>query len=200
MPSKTTYKGNRNLKKNSRKSSRKNSRKSSRKNSRKSTKGLNNFIKDLVSEVKDIPAQNNMMGNQMSQVNPMNQTNPMMNQQQFSQMMPQMMDPMLNPMLNSMGGQIVKPEHIDPLHVNYMVPVDQNKGFGNYGFGSDSMQGSQNSMLSQMSMGRETAPVQAQQTMQQSAEPMQQSAEPMQQSAEPMQEQALSAAPGTEAN
>ena len=189
MPSKTTYKGNRNLKKNSRKSSRKNSRKSSRKNSRKSTKGLNNFIKDLVSEVKDIPAQNNMMGNQMSPVNPMNQMNqmnPMMNQQQFSQMMPQMMDPMLNPMLNSMGGQIVKPEHVDPLHVNYMVPVDQNKGFGNYGFGSDSMQGSQNSMLSQMSMGRETAPVQAEQTMQQSAEPM--------------QEQALSAAPGTEAN
>ncbi len=126
MPKKNAYKGNRNLKKTSRKSNKKRRRKS-KKTSRKSTLSINSFTKDLISDVKSEKITNNsnpmmnQMGNPM--MNPMN--NPMMNQ-------------MSNPMMNQMGAQI-NPQNVDPLHLNYMVPVNQNHNINNFGIGYDQL-------------------------------------------------------------
>ena len=132
MPTKVNVKGNRNLKKSSRKSSKKSSK-----------KGLD--FTSVLSE--DMQANSEM--NQMNQMNPMggmmgmNPMNPMngMGEMMGMPMGPSMGMPVDAPMQNMMMLGKDTEKHIDPLHVQYMVPHNQNYNINNYGISPDQLTG-----------------------------------------------------------
>ena len=134
MPSKVNVKGNRNLKKSSRKSSRSGSHKSNKKDL--------DFTSVLSDEMR---ADTEMMGMNpmMNQMNPM--MNPMMNQMNsMGEMMgmpmgPSMGMPIGTPMQNIMMLGKDTEKNIDPLHVQYMVPQNQNLNINNYGISPEQL-------------------------------------------------------------
>ena len=141
MP-KNSYKGNRNIKK-SKSTKRKNSRKNSRKGSTNANNSLGDFTKDLIGDV------NNMSLNQMANMAQNPYGNPMMN-------------PYIDPAMNSMG-QNIDPSSIDPLHLNYMIPMDggnyTSNNINNYGVSYDQVSsGSQTPMISNMGAPQMGAP------------------------------------------
>jgi hypothetical protein len=199
MPTKVNVKGNRSLRKSSRKSSKKTSK-----------KGL-----DFTSVLKgDMEFQSEMMG-----MNPMG--NPMMMNPMGNQMENPMMSQMGNPMgMNMMGNMMGMPmgpsmgmpvgdpsyvqsgvmmgkdQNVDPLHVQFMVPQNQNLNINNYGISREQLMSSSSqasglsSQFGNMHMGHQQSAMQQpmQQPVQQPVQqPMQQPA--MQQSQVPSMQQ-----------
>ena len=130
MP-KNSYKGNRNIKKNSTKA--RNSRGNS-KSKRTSKNTYGDFTKDLIGDMNTMPL------NQMANFAQNPYANPMLN-------------PYIDPAMNSMG-QNIDPSSVDPLHLNYMIPMDSNysnNNINNYGVNYDQLNsGNQNPMISNM--------------------------------------------------
>lgn len=142
MPTKVNVKGNRSLRKSSRKSSKKTSK-----------KGLD--FTSVLSE--DIQANTDMEQMGMNMMGPMGPMNPMMNQMMGPNSMGEMMGMPMGPSMGMPAGAPMQnmmmlgkdtEKNIDPLHVQYMVPHNQNYNINNYGIspeqllkGSDQMTG-----------------------------------------------------------
>jgi hypothetical protein len=100
-----------------RKTSKKNSRKTSRKNSRKinhngpSNSLYDDFTNDLINDLGPGDYNKNEYNNLQEMANPM---------------MHPMTNPTFNPSINSLGKPL-DPKSIDPLHLNYMVPMEDNQ-------------------------------------------------------------------------
>lgn len=130
MPTKVNVKGNRSLKKSSRKSSKKTSK-----------KGLD--FTSVLSEDMQAGAEMEQMG--MSMMSPMN---PMMNQMMGPNSMGEMMGMPMGPSMGMPAGAPVQnmmvlgkdtEKNIDPLHVQYMVPHNQNYNINNYGISPEQL-------------------------------------------------------------
>ena len=136
MPTKVNVKGNRNLRKSSRKGSRSGSRKSSKKEmdftsvlDDKMPMGDDQMVHQQMMQQMMPPGMNmNMMGNMMGMP-------PMMGMP----MGPSMGMPIGTPMQNIMMLGKDTEKNIDPLHVQYMVPQNQNLNINNYGISSEQL-------------------------------------------------------------